>query len=124
MKMAKASQKEIYRLMRWLQAHEKTDDPPPPFLRVVFGYETLLQNCADPDASTLEFKPGILAALDDAELLDYMERGWLVGRTADGGWQAAPSHRPELAGQSLQAPKLRDVLRQVREFEKSQPTRE
>jgi hypothetical protein len=59
MKLAKASQEEIDTLMKWLQAKEGTDDPPPPFMRVVFGYETLLGHCCDPAASTLEWKPGI-----------------------------------------------------------------
>jgi len=58
MKLAKASQDEIDRLMRWLQSREKSVDVPPPFMRVVFGYETLVNNCCDPSADTLEWKPG------------------------------------------------------------------
>lgn len=61
MKLGKADQDEIDTLMRWLQAKEGTDDPPPPFMRIVFGYETLLGHCCDPKASTLEWKPEIKA---------------------------------------------------------------
>ena len=34
------------------------------WLRVLFGMHTLLANCTDPDASTLEFNPEIAAALE------------------------------------------------------------
>jgi hypothetical protein len=74
MKLAKASQKEIDTLMRWLQAREKTDDPPPPYMRIVFGYETLLQNCADPAADVLEFKPELKAAMEDAKNMEWLAR--------------------------------------------------
>lgn len=73
MKLAKASQEEIDRLMSWLQAREQSDDPPPPFMRVVFGYETLLNNCADPAADVLEFKPELKAAMEDKARLDWMQ---------------------------------------------------
>jgi hypothetical protein len=65
MKLAKAPQEEIDRLMNWLQARERDAKAnpsgplaPPPFLRVVFGYETLVQNVCDPAKDYLDFKPG------------------------------------------------------------------
>lgn len=58
MKLAKASQAEIDTLMKWLQDHETEKNPPPPFLRVVFGYETLVQNVCDPAKDYLDYKPG------------------------------------------------------------------
>lgn len=78
MKLAKASQEEIDALMRWLQDREASKfenakDRPPAFMRVVFGYETLVNNCCDPDKDYLEWKPGhspsevtaLRAALED-----------------------------------------------------------
>ncbi|RRJ97838.1 hypothetical protein Ga0100231_005100 [Opitutaceae bacterium TAV4] len=63
MKLAKASQEEIDTLMRWLQARENAKfenakDRPPAFSRVVFGYETLVNNCCDPTKDYLAWKPG------------------------------------------------------------------
>lgn len=73
MKLAKSSQAEIDALMKWLQEREDKEDGPPPFMRVVFGYETLVQNCCDPEKDYLDFKPGaspkeiaaLRAALED-----------------------------------------------------------
>ena len=59
MKLGKADQNEIDTLMKWLQAKEGTNDPPPPFMRVVFGYETLVDHCCDPKADVLEWKPEV-----------------------------------------------------------------
>lgn len=73
MKLAKASQQEIDTLMKWLQDHETEKNPPPPFMRVVFGYETLLQHCADPAADVLEFKPELKAAMEDKARLDWLD---------------------------------------------------
>jgi hypothetical protein len=63
MKLAKASQDEIDTLMRWLQDKEaaKFEDAknrPPAFMRVVFGYETLVNNVCDPAKDYLDWKPG------------------------------------------------------------------
>lgn len=58
MKLAKASQAEITALNNWLQSHETAHNPPPPFMRVVFGYETLVLNVCDPAKDYLDFKPG------------------------------------------------------------------
>ena len=49
--------------MRWLQDKEaaKFEDAknrPPAFMRVVFGYETLVNNCCDPSSDVLDWKPG------------------------------------------------------------------
>ena len=38
----------------------------PPMRRVVFGYQVLVDNCADPDLDYLEFNPRIKAALEAA----------------------------------------------------------
>lgn len=116
MKLAKASQEEIDRLMRWLQAREKSDDPPPPFMRVVFGYETLLNHCADPKADVLEFKPDLLAAMEDTSLLNRWEKSeWLIGKTNDGAWQAA-GQKPATIGRGFVGKSVRDVLRQIRDL--------
>lgn len=63
MKLAKASQEEIDTLMRWLQDREaaKFEDAkhrPPAFMRVVFGYETLVNNVCDTAKDYLDWKPG------------------------------------------------------------------
>lgn len=89
MKLSRAPQEEIDRLMRWLQAREKSDDPPPAFMRVVFGYETLVQNCCDPAQDVLDWKPGhapsdfakLRAAVDAAHELGLAAKRIL----ADGG---------------------------------------
>ena len=36
----------------------------PPLKRVVFGYQVLVDNCCDPNSTTLEFKAEIKDALD------------------------------------------------------------
>jgi hypothetical protein len=75
MKLAKASQSEIDSLMKWLQNREaaKFESPknrPPAFMRVVFGYETLVNNVCDPEKDYLDWKPGMspsyIARLQDA----------------------------------------------------------
>lgn len=60
MKLAKASQAEIVALNNWLQKMDRTDSAhrPPAFMRVVFGYETLVDNCCDPTKDFLDWKPG------------------------------------------------------------------
>jgi hypothetical protein len=63
MKMAKASQAEQDRLIKWLTKLEKSGQNMPPWRRVVFGYGVLVENCADPALDYLEFKPEILAAM-------------------------------------------------------------
>ncbi len=72
MKLAKASQAEITTLCRWLQAKdaakfENAKDRPPAFMRVIFGYETLVNNCCDPTKDTLEWKPGYSPSEVDAQ---------------------------------------------------------
>lgn len=73
MKLARASQAEIDTLMKWLQDREGTEDPPPPYMRVVFGYETLVENCCDPIPTTLEFKPELLAGKTDTKRINWIE---------------------------------------------------
>lgn len=63
MKVAKASQEEIDTLRCWLQDREEAKfenakDRPPAFMRVLWGFETLVNACCDPAADTLEWKPG------------------------------------------------------------------
>ncbi len=60
MKLAKASQAEITALNNWLQKMDRADSAhrPPSFMRVVFGYETLVDNCCDPAKDFLDWKPG------------------------------------------------------------------
>lgn len=80
MKMAKASQEEWQAVMDFVNAiEEKTAwhaEPAtdaelaklvrnaPHMSKVVFGYSVLIDNCADPNADTLEFNQEIQAALD------------------------------------------------------------
>lgn len=71
MKLAKASQQEIDTLMTWLQdlesaKYEDAKHRPPAFMRVVFGYETLVNNVCDPEKDYLEYKPGYAPAEVDA----------------------------------------------------------
>jgi hypothetical protein len=77
MKMAKASKEEWERVMRFsneleanienlnmsdkqLGAWVRTNAPC--MRRVVFGYQVLVDNCADPNQDVLDFKPEIKAA--------------------------------------------------------------
>jgi hypothetical protein len=103
MKLAKASQAEIDNLMTWLQAREDSDDPPPPFLRVVFGYETLLNNCADPAVDVLEFNPKLKAAMEDAKRLDWMEANSADIYEVHGAWYVYPDAK-------YATPGLRDAI--------------
>ena len=81
MKMAKASKEEWEKVMRFSnELEEKSLDyavsdkdlgawvrkSTPPMRRVVFGYQVLVDNCADPDLDYLEFNPRIKAALEAA----------------------------------------------------------
>jgi hypothetical protein len=77
MKMAKASKEEWESVMRFAQEledeikyPERTDEElgawvrkSPCLFRVVFGYQVLVDNCADPNLDHLDFKPEIKAAL-------------------------------------------------------------
>lgn len=79
MKLARASQAEIDKLMKWLQARENAKfenakDRPPAFMRVVFGYETLVDNCCDKTLDHLEFSPELLEAKKDKARLDWIEK--------------------------------------------------
>jgi hypothetical protein len=78
MKMAKASKEEWEKVMRFaneleeeIKYPEKSDKElgawvrnAPCLFRVVFGYQVLVDNCADPNLNHLEFKPEIKAALE------------------------------------------------------------
>ena len=81
MKMAKASKEEWEACMRFaneleqeIKYPEKTDQElaawvrqAPCLFRVVFGYQVLVDNCADPALDYLDFKPEIKAALQAAD---------------------------------------------------------
>jgi hypothetical protein len=58
MKQAKASDQEVETLLRWLQRMDETDLTPPPWARVVFGYQVLKDNVCDPAKDFLDWKPG------------------------------------------------------------------
>ena len=83
MKMAKASEEEIFALNTFMQKIEEAmqDNMVDPvdfcamveeefntvaggWRRVVWGCLTLIQNCCDPDADTLEWKPEIAAVME------------------------------------------------------------
>ncbi len=78
MKIAKADPEEIAavnQFMRELEDEikypEKSDEElrewiknAPCLFRVVFGYQVLLDNCCDPDADTLEWKPEIKSMME------------------------------------------------------------
>ncbi len=78
MQMAKASKEEWEAVMRFANELEEeikypkmTDEElgawvreAPCLFRVVFGYQVLVDNCADPNLDHLEFKPEIKAALE------------------------------------------------------------
>lgn len=80
MKMAKASKEECEKVMEFarnledeIKYRQMTDGElgawvrkAPPLLRVVFGYQVLVDNCADPNLDYLEFKPEIKAAMERA----------------------------------------------------------
>ena len=87
MKLAKAPQSEIDALMQWLQDREGKEDGPPPFMRVVFGYETLVQNCCDPAKDYLDFKPETLECYKDKARLDFIQsnHSWLTRSKDDAG---------------------------------------
>ena len=77
MKMAKANKEEWEDVMRFANELEEEIKYPnmtdkqlgawvrkaPCLFRVVFGYQVLVDNCADPNLDFLEFKPEIKAAL-------------------------------------------------------------
>lgn len=77
MKMAKASKAEWEQVMRWVNELEEEIQYPsksneelgawvrnaPCLFRVVFGYQVLVDNCADAALDYLEFNPTIKAAL-------------------------------------------------------------
>jgi len=80
MKMAKASKEELEVVMRFANELEEkikwgkmTNEElgawvrhAPCLFRVVFGYQVLVDNCADPNLDHLEFKPEIKAALESS----------------------------------------------------------
>ncbi len=78
--------------MSWLQARENSNDPPPAFMRVVFGYETLVNNCCDLTISHLEFKPEMLAAKKDAERMGWLEKNAVVIYARDSLYPVFNSH--------------------------------
>jgi hypothetical protein len=77
MKMAKASKEEWDKVVAFAQELADEQDYPrmtneelgkwarnaPPLFRVVFGFMVLVDNCCDPNADTLEWKPEITAAI-------------------------------------------------------------
>lgn len=78
LQMAKAPAEEWEKVMKFvneleseLKYHEKTNDElgewvrknAPPMTRTVFGYSVLVDNCCDPNADTLQWKPEIAAAM-------------------------------------------------------------
>lgn len=81
MKMAKADKQEWEAVMRFVNEleqeikwQEKTDEElgawvrkAPCLTRVVFGYQVLVDNCADPNLDHLDFKPEIKAAMEAYE---------------------------------------------------------
>jgi len=81
MKMAKADKQEWESVMRFVNEleqeikwPEKTDEElgawvrkAPVLTRVVFGYQVLVDNCADPNLDHLDFKPEIKAAMEAYE---------------------------------------------------------
>lgn len=58
MKQARASKEEWQRLVDWFNKQDAECWPMPEWRRVVFGYDVLVENCADPLKETLEHKPG------------------------------------------------------------------
>lgn len=88
MKMAKAPIEEWERVMRFvneleheLKYCEMSDEQlgkwvrekAPSMTRTVFGYSVLVDNCCDPNVTTLAWKPEWLEAMKDKERLDWME---------------------------------------------------
>ncbi len=102
MKMAKAPKDEWESVMRFAQELEDeikyrnmTDEElgawvrkAPCLFRVVFGYQVLVDNCADPNLDYLDFKPEIKAALD----------GTQRGRDAEATTATETRTRPSLKG--------------------------
>lgn len=89
MKQAKASEADIQAVLdffddveQWIEYTERPDGVSslgelverawlavgPAWRRVVFGYKLLLDNCCDPDAPTLEWRPDLKALLDQAKI--------------------------------------------------------
>ena len=78
MKMAKAPREEweacmkfVHELEAEIKWPEKSDEElrawlndAPCLFRVVFGYQVLVDNCADPASDYLDFKPEIKAAVE------------------------------------------------------------
>lgn len=58
MKQARATHAEWEKLIAWFDAREDAGEPCPEWRRVVFGYDVLLSNAADPAKDYLDFKPG------------------------------------------------------------------
>lgn len=108
MKMAKASQDEIDRMIKLAHfleatASERPHDIPyfpdndewewfdeenkehlrrfydrvkelcPGMMRVTFGFQVLVDNCCDPDADTLEWKPELLKLMEQGKSTDAVE---------------------------------------------------
>lgn len=63
MKMAKADDKEWESLVAWFNDREAKNKAVPQWRRVVFGFRVLVDNCCDPDKTTLEWKPELAAKL-------------------------------------------------------------
>lgn len=80
--MAKAPQDEWEKVMRFvneledeIKYRQMTDAElgawvrkAPPLSRTVFGYSVLIDNCCDPDADTLQWKPEIAKLLVNQEV--------------------------------------------------------
>ena len=102
--MAKAPKDERESVMRFAQELEDeikyrnmTDEElgawvrkAPCLFRVVFGYQVLVDNCADPNLDYLDFKPEIKAALES----DGTQRG----RDAEATTATETRTRPSLKG--------------------------
>jgi hypothetical protein len=58
MRMAKASEADIVEMIRWFKAKENRNvHVPAGWRRIVNGYETLINNCADSTENYLDFCP-------------------------------------------------------------------
>lgn len=98
--MAKASSEEWERVMRfvnelehelkyWTMTNEELGkwvrSNAPPMTRTVFGYFVLVDNCCDPNATTLQWKPEWLEAMNDKERLDWLDENMHYVGGGDGG---------------------------------------
>jgi hypothetical protein len=67
--MGKASTAEWEALVEWFNRREAAGEYVPLWRRVVFGFDVVVGHACDPDASVLDWKPEIRAAMDAAERL-------------------------------------------------------